>query len=255
MTLLAERQKLILERARELIDLANTTFGITLPEIHFDFESIKGNLKAGRACRRGPKSIMQINSVLLIQNDEAWKDALLDTLPHELAHIVCQFNPHLGRGHNAGWQRVAATLGATPKARFHSTAPTIYAVGETYIYTDTLGKERVYSQARHKKVQAGWYYTYRATGARVDKQCSYRVLDQTALSTAARSTSNASNAQHTAPLLTSKAVRARAVMRECVAEGVSYDETIQRIMDETGHPKHLAKACYNVGRDQHGIGK
>lgn len=38
-------------------------------------------------------------------------DALKETIPHEIAHLVCFFRPELGRKHDTGWQRVCRQLG------------------------------------------------------------------------------------------------------------------------------------------------
>ena len=254
MSLLAERQQKIVERSKELVAFANERFNITLPEITFDFNKLKGTRVCGRACRRANKSIIQINSALLIQSDADWKDALLDTLPHELAHVVCQFNPHLGRGHNAGWRLVAAALGATPKATGIA-SKIIYAKGETYIYTLANGQTVNLSYKKHNAIQAGANFTMKKSGLALNRLCSFTVLDQGTVSIAARTTDNSATAQRTGPATTSKAVAARAIMRECVAAGIGYEETIQKIMEVTGHPKHLAKACYKVGYEVHGIGK
>jgi len=45
--------------------------------------------------------------------DKAPDEILNDTVPHEVAHLVCFANPLQGRKHDSGWKRVCQRLGGT----------------------------------------------------------------------------------------------------------------------------------------------
>lgn len=71
-----------------------------------------------------------LNRDAIAQNPQ---DMLEDTVPHEVAHIVCMIKPHLGDGHNQGWQTVCKRLGGSGNHR--------YAYGD---YDMRLRKRRQY---------------------------------------------------------------------------------------------------------------
>lgn len=47
---------------------------------------------------------------------ERYPDLLVNnTIPHEIAHLVCYIKPELGSGHNWGWKTVCRALGGDGK--------------------------------------------------------------------------------------------------------------------------------------------
>ena len=81
-------------------------------EIRFD---LKGRC-AGTASRRNGRYVLRFNHDMLSR--EAFDHVLNDTVPHEIAHLVCFMNPMLGRNHNHGWAHVCMRLGGSG-ARCH----------------------------------------------------------------------------------------------------------------------------------------
>jgi predicted SprT family Zn-dependent metalloprotease len=93
--------------------------------------------------------------------ENTWHETLTDTIPHEVAHLVCVARPELGRNHDAGWKRVCRALGGTGerlgKQQIVSDAErqAAYDARRPYIYIDSKGKERRLTAQRHKHLQEG----------------------------------------------------------------------------------------------------
>jgi SprT protein len=165
-----ERIEQVRVRVRELVSKANALYFITLPHINIRFD-LRGR-SAGQAIHGRDGYSIRFNVDMLANN--SWNHILEETVPHELAHIVCFFDPRLGRDHNIGWQRVCRQLGGTGK-RCHSEEIT-YAKGKTYYYTTTSERVVALSSIRHKRVQDGVLtYTYRNAG-KIDRTCAYTTV-------------------------------------------------------------------------------
>ena len=100
------------------VKVAKDTYGIDIPMpvVYFD-------LKGGDAGVASPaKNIIRINSVLLQENE---KDFMSDTIPHEVAHIVCYLVHgwiRTSRGfshHGVEWKAIMRAFGCEP-TRCHS---------------------------------------------------------------------------------------------------------------------------------------
>lgn len=117
--------------------------------------------------RQAHKATIVLNRDAIVQN---FKDMIEDTVPHELAHIVCMANPIYGEGHNQGWQEVCKRLGGSGGHR--------YAYGDydmrirkrkKYVYTLPLHGSLEVSDVRHKAIQNGKTYRVISTGERLTK--------------------------------------------------------------------------------------
>jgi len=124
--MLQERTKQVQTKVNQLINRANKLYGLTLPEITVRFD-LRGRA-AGQAGRDYRGYYLRFN-VDMMQNS-SWDHLYTDTVPHEVAHIVCFVNPMLGKHHNPGWQRVCRQLGGSGQ-RCHKEEVT-YANGKTY---------------------------------------------------------------------------------------------------------------------------
>lgn len=249
MSLLESRKLQIIQRGAELVTKIENALSITLPPIDYDFLEITGRV-AGRARwnRITQKATILFNPQGLLDDFE---DAIENTLPHEMAHIVCMVFPRYGNNHNRGWRRVAAFLGATPRATGVNNA-IIYGSGDTYTYTDTLGGTHNVSANMHRKIQNGSQCVVRSTQAKINSSCKFVIANQSNLVEAARTTSGSAIG---APATGTKASKARVIHRQCVEQGLSYDETIKLMSEGSGYSIALAKACYKDGQEKHGIGK
>lgn len=251
MLTLAEKRTALMMKCAELTRTKLNPANIEIPVIEWDFDSLKGRIlgKAHYSKYTG-KAKIWINSAELTKSEEAYQDCLNDTVPHELAHIVCMVHPQYGNGHNAGWRRVAHFLGASPNAT-KKCNDIIYGGGDTYTYTDTIGNTHNVSASLHRKIQSGDIRRIRSTGALLTSLCKYVLANQ---HTNAAALTKVGSSSIVAPTQGSKATKARAIMRQCVEQGLRYDETIMLMSEGSGYSVQLAKACYKDGQEKHNIG-
>jgi len=145
-------QKKIVARCHETIELANSTFEIVLPPIPILF-NLSGRM-AGYAIMDNWQPSLKFNCTLV---DGAGFQHIHDnTVPHEIAHIVCMLYPAYGKNHDTGWKNVCLALGGNGK-RIHY-EEVIYGGGPTYLYTTTTGDKVRVSHKRHKNILAGACY-------------------------------------------------------------------------------------------------
>jgi predicted SprT family Zn-dependent metalloprotease len=112
--------------------LVEKLYGINLYKEDLKVSFFRSGKRAGfagyRITAEGTKWRMGFNWNSLCRHPST---VLEDTLPHELAHIVCGMKPELGGvNHNAVWQEVAKNLGSTGDTK-HSMS-FVYARGETF---------------------------------------------------------------------------------------------------------------------------
>ena len=92
------------------------------------------------------------HEAILKHND----DMTNDTIPHEVAHIVCYINPSLGKGHDDGWKAVCRRLGGDD-SRTHdmvlTKAKVVPSRRQKYILPD--GRVCQVGPKHHKMIQGG----------------------------------------------------------------------------------------------------
>lgn len=230
----------IREATQACLAKAQELYGVDMSDVvvRFDLKGVAAGM-AGYQGRFGKMNYyLRFNTVMIA--GEGFDHVLNDTVPHEIAHMVCFKNPKLGSGHNGGWARVCRELGGTGK-RCHD-EEVVYAKGRTYEYTCTKGTKQRFSEARHKKIQRGVTYSLRR-GGQIHKGCEYEVVgisgrpvnvpkqvaakrpvepEQIAASEPVAAPKPAAKA---APKLKkeSKAERVRNVIRKCKANGEGKD--------------------------------
>jgi len=104
---------------------------------------------AGKAEIRQGRFTLIINSQLL--KEDAIDYLCNDTIPHEVAHLVCFWEPSLGRDHDRGWKRVCVSLGGSGK-RCHNLKVQKVRRTKKAIY-DINGQEVKVGITRHKRIQ------------------------------------------------------------------------------------------------------
>lgn len=167
--MLQSRKQMVLDKVAQLVLKANTKYRITLPNIDVRFD-LRGRC-AGQAGRLRGQWIMRFNTDMM--QNEGWDHLYNDTVPHELAHIVCMFEG-TDRGHGRAWRNTCIELGGSGQ-RCHNEKVT-YANGKTFYYTSSTGKIVELSIVRHRKVQSGGTYRWR-DGSRIDRSCAWSTTD------------------------------------------------------------------------------
>jgi predicted SprT family Zn-dependent metalloprotease len=157
-----EEQKEVSKRLETLKLVAEYTFAVDLSKLELTFD-LRGR-SAGMAVGRGG-----LDPMLRIRlNQEAYDidpDRMLtQTLPHELAHIVCYAMMYQGRldrkaavGHGKSWKTICVELGGKPD-RCHTMALTPArkpTKQKRHVYKLDSGTMIELTTVRHNKVQRG----------------------------------------------------------------------------------------------------
>ena len=164
----------ILDRCKEKFTLAKQLY----PHLadRFDKVGIRIDLKgraAGMACMRNRNEFyIRFNADMLTR--EAFDHVLNETVPHEIAHIICFMDPRYGKNHDHGWARVFRSLGGSGK-RGH-TEEVVFGKGYTYEYvTDRNVKVRV-GDKHHRYIQGGGILTWKQGKGKADRYCAYSIV-------------------------------------------------------------------------------
>ena len=134
---------------RNCIEKANEVFGVNIDVNAVDIRlDIKGRC-AGQAIRKGKALSLRFNPEAIVEfNDQMTND----TIPHEVAHLVCYVNPRLGRNHDGGWKSVCRRLGGDD-SRTHDM--TLTAGRDIYRYEYNVNGEIILAGPKHhKKIQS-----------------------------------------------------------------------------------------------------
>lgn len=163
-------------KIQEVKDIALAKYGIDLSAMPVLY-NLRGRTTAGQARMKNWQVSIRLNSDMLMSPDEkVYRDMVDDTIPHEIAHILCYKNRQLGWGHDQGWKDVCRALGGNGK-RTHDISDQPLAKGLTYMYTGSNGKRMSFSEKRHLKIQNGGWFRMRPKhgGDRFDKYCGYTI--------------------------------------------------------------------------------
>jgi len=216
----AERCQEVRVKVAALIAQYETRTGQKVPHIDIRFD-LRGRA-AGMASARGWNYSMRFNKDMMM--NAGWDHLINDTVPHELAHIIC-FANGTDRGHGYNWKRTCQALGGSGE-RCHTEAVT-YAKGRTFVYTTSTGHTVNLSEVKHRRIQQGAGYTFKdRTKGRLDKTCAYSLLGSTMVVTPAVQT-KAVQPVAAVPAGASKADQIRAQIRagrsaaECVQFGIT----------------------------------
>lgn len=167
-----DRQAEIKRKTQEVLDLAHRLYGVRItPTIAFNLRGRVAGWAGCRFCRvtrQANQFTLRFNCDLI--QGQHFEDMRDETVPHEVAHLVCYARPELGRKHNDGWRRVCLALGGNGKTR-HS-YDVSHAAG-SIVYVSDRGHEIKLSKIRHAKIQAGAYYTLKGGRGRVDRYCAW----------------------------------------------------------------------------------
>jgi SprT protein len=250
------------------------------PYLDFTYVGIRFDLRgraAGMACRRGQNYYMRFNADMLTR--EAFDHVLNDTVPHEIAHIVCFMDPRLGRNHDSGWARVCRQLGGTAE-RTHN-EEVVYGKGRTFEYTTTHGHTVRVSETIHRKVQNGVEYRYRQGKGAINRTCAHSIVGHQGRTLAAPIVKTPTvvapvvtaapvqplvitpvprvvvsvqpGVQRTFAAGTSKAAISREIMQRGYQRGDSYEVIINAMITANGYDRQLARATFKANANKVGI--
>jgi len=137
-------------------DRARACYGIKLPAATIDF-SLRGRC-AGQACvERSGATGLRINLLLLPENRD---DFLSNTIPHEVAHLVVNWQlrkkRHRARPHGPEWQSVMKNCFGLEPRRCHS-YPTTPArvVPRPFLYSCSC-REHLLTSLMHNRISRSY---------------------------------------------------------------------------------------------------
>ena len=269
-------QQQIIDKCKLVFAQATALYGVDMSHVgvHFD---LKGRA-AGTATQHGKRHYIRFNHDMLTR--DAFDHMLNDTVPHEIAHILCFMDPRLGSGHNNGWRRVCITLGGKPD-RCH-TEEVVYGKGTTYEYVTSTGKMQRVGDKYHNDIQCGRPLKYRGDIGTITRSCTYTIVGRNGVTlktpivkTGVAPVAVTPTRVTVAPVLrtptffigapvvpaapvktfaagNSKASIARAIMLAGHTRGETYENVIAAIMQATGHNRQLARATYKANESKVG---
>lgn len=213
--------------------------GQKVPQIDIRFD-LRGR-SAGQAGRRGWNYFMRFNTDMM--QNQSWDHLINDTVPHELAHVICFANGS-DRGHGMFWRRTCQWLGGSGNT-YHKEAVT-YAKGETYVYTTSTGHTVHLSATRHRKVQQGVSYRFRDGKGSINRTSAYSLLGDKPVQIVAPTVKPVVREVQAG----SKAELVRAVIRRVRAQGGNEQQAQMLAVRELGLTPSYARNCvkFNWGR-------
>ena len=171
---MSDRVNQIRQRCAEVFENARKLYGVSLQNVQIRFD-LRGRTAgmAGYNTVGGYRRYYLRFNVDMIANS-SFNHIINDTVPHEIAHLVCYENPRFGDNHNAGWRRVCKQLGGTGE-RCHREEVS-YANGLSYQYVTSNGRTVVLSQIRHNKIQKGVVYRFKYGWGHIDRNSKWQVV-------------------------------------------------------------------------------
>jgi SprT protein len=170
-----QQMQAIEDRVNQCIKTAEAQFGITMPKVYIRFD-LKGRA-AGMAVKRGDFYTLRFNAQHIRLGGQTYEHLLNDTVPHEVAHTVCQAFPKFGKNHDAGWKQVCKALGGNGQRCYgEDDAPEAIAAARPYVYITTAGHECRVTKVVHSKIQQGTNYVMKGGKGKLTRECQYNYM-------------------------------------------------------------------------------
>lgn len=231
---------------------ASDMYGIDLTDTEVSF-NIRGRC-GGRAIascntigKGRDKQIFNVHDLRLQFNATAidlyYDEMVNETIPHEVAHLVCYMRTELGNSHDAGFMRVCKALGGSG-ARTHSMDLPNAKTMRKFTYRASCGTEIELSTSRHKRLQMGQvsHYMVNATCGEIKAEDwqDFKIKVTSPVVTPSNSMTGVAKR---------KGVRTKAdIVRELLINyggdmaTVGQDkEFVAKVIEATGHELHMAK--------------
>jgi len=271
--MLQQRKAEIIAKVQQCVARGNELYGITLPTLGIRFD-LKGR-SAGMACRDGSNYFLRFNADMMTR--ESWDHIINNTVPHEVAHSFCQYQPLLGRNHDSGWARVCRALGGTGE-RCHD-EEVVFGKGYTYEYLTDRGKKVRMGDKYHIMVQSGRPLTYKRGIGTVTKESQYNVVGYAGRTLTNLRTMTPGTPTRVAPVIAptpslrfptatpvqrtvaptpftsgaSKASISRSIMLAGYNRGQTYEQIIAAMIAACGYDRQLARATYKANHSKVGV--
>jgi predicted SprT family Zn-dependent metalloprotease len=270
----------------QVLDMASRLYGVSFGVVTIRFD-LKGRAAAA-AIRRGNQYSVRYNPDMV--GREAFDHILNNSVPHEVAHLVCFARPELGNNHDAGWERVCIKLGGSGKTRHQEKV--VYGKGTTYEYTTTSGHQVRVGDHYHNMVQSGTVLGLRNGMGTLNMTCTYQIVGKSGKSVDGEVFTNGISGltpeilqsmqamagqfvaarggpaapagpaaaqpavNHAQPATMhgeSKAAISRQIMLNGYADGKNYEEIIKAMQVANGYSRALARGTFKANYAKVGI--
>lgn len=164
----------IINKVAECIAIAEKTYGIKMPKVDVRFD-LRGRV-AGYACKQRDHYYLRFNTTHMRLGGQTWLHLLTNTVPHEVAHTVCQAFPQFGSSHNTGWKSVCIALGGNGKRCYsESDAPEAAVLRRPFAYVTTTGHTIRVTKNVHVKIQSGLVFTAPNNQGKLTRDCNVTI--------------------------------------------------------------------------------
>ena len=157
-----KRFEAVREKTAQVVATAEALYGVKLNPLSISF-NLRGRVAGWascKACRTGSGKTFGLRfNRNLVLGDKHYQDILDETVPHEVAHLVCYANPGLGKNHDRGWKRVCVAIGGNGKTR-HEYDTKIEGSGWDYM-TDKGHLVTVTSKIHRRIQESGRVFRYK----------------------------------------------------------------------------------------------
>lgn len=157
----------VIKAVARLLERARGRWPRTPPLERIRFRFPESGLAVGKVIYRPRGAItFQITREALAR----WpQQTLTETLPHEVAHLVCRAQFPGARPHGQRWREVCRALGGSG-ARTHAHAATPARRSRRYLYRTVCGESFWLGPVRHRRAQRGTVYYHRGRRLRYADQ-------------------------------------------------------------------------------------
>ena len=158
----------ITQKTKQMLELAKKLYGVEInPSISYNLRGRVAGSAGCKFCAGQRVYTLRYNRELI--GGKHFEDIRDETVPHEVAHLVCYARPELGRKHDMGWQRVCVALGGNGKTRHDYDV----VVKGRWDYITNLGHKVSVTARHHNHVQMGGVLTFKRGKGTIDRYCRF----------------------------------------------------------------------------------
>jgi len=242
-------------KVQECIRTAESKFGITMPyiQIRFDLRGRAAGMAGMVRRMSGNQYYLRFNIQHIQLGGQTYQHLLNDTVPHEVAHTVCQAFPSMGKNHDAGWKQVCVALGGNGSRCYgEQDAPEAVAAARPYVYITTMGHEVRVTKVIHSKIQQGTNYVMKGGKGKLTRECQYNYMTAPTVKAAAKPVVVQQPTAQPAPVARTAAQGASKadLIRTMIRNGFSDEQIIARAVAELDMKVGLIKTYIKNNRSK-----
>lgn len=177
----------VVDRIKKIIDQARVLYGVDLSTTKISF-NLRGRVAGWAICRKDRYTGRITELKVKINHDmlhrESFDSMLNETVPHEMAHLVCFVRPDLGSGHDSGWAAICEAFGGNGE-RLHENQ-VVFGRGNTYEFVTDRGVTVRLNERWLKLLSAGVPANFKKGKGTVHPGSTYYIVGQNGRSLATK---------------------------------------------------------------------